>query len=158
MKALFAFFLNFIGNFEDVGAPALGADSCPPAIACATLAVYTESKGQPMLGQVAVATVIKNRAKDPRYSIAICDVISERGQFDGIASFVPGTQPWRYDKVNWLKALIATEAVFDYNYEGGPCRDALYFYNPAISSANGIAFMRRKTEVCRYGNHVFLSD
>jgi len=55
---------------------------------CITEAVYHEARNQPFNGQVAVANVIRNRAK--RKHKGVCSVIKERKQFsyrDGY--FVP---------------------------------------------------------------------
>jgi hypothetical protein len=53
---------------------------------CLASAVYWESKGEPLAGQLAVAEVIINRAASGRFAPTLCGVITQRSQF----SFVRG--------------------------------------------------------------------
>lgn len=48
---------------------------------CLASAVYFESRGEPLAGQLAVAQVILNRATSGRYPATACGVITQRGQF-----------------------------------------------------------------------------
>ena len=48
---------------------------------CLASAVYFESQGEPLAGQLAVAQVILNRVKSGRYAGSVCGVITQRGQF-----------------------------------------------------------------------------
>lgn len=47
------------------------------AIACLATAVYFEARGEPMVGQVAVAQVIVNRVYDERFPDTVCDVVKQ---------------------------------------------------------------------------------
>ena len=47
------------------------------AIACLATAIYFEARGEPMVGQVAVAQVIMNRVYDERFPNSICDVVTQ---------------------------------------------------------------------------------
>lgn len=49
--------------------------------ACLTEAIYFESKGEPLNGQIAVAHVILNRAASGKYPASICGVVNQKGQF-----------------------------------------------------------------------------
>ena len=53
---------------------------------CLAGAVYFESKGEPLDGQLAVAKVIMNRTLSGRFAKSLCGVVMQRGQF----SFVRG--------------------------------------------------------------------
>ncbi len=53
---------------------------------CLATAVYFESKGEPLEGQLAVAQVIMNRVEDGRFGRDICSVVKAPKQF----SFVRG--------------------------------------------------------------------
>ena len=55
---------------------------------CLAGAIYFESKGEPLVGQLGVAKVILNRTKSGRYPGDVCAVIKQRGQF----GFVRGGQ------------------------------------------------------------------
>jgi spore germination cell wall hydrolase CwlJ-like protein len=61
------------------------------ALLCLTLALYYEARNEPLVGQVAVAHVVMNRAEnDPN---KVCKVIAEPGQF-------PWYKRGRFDSVN----------------------------------------------------------
>jgi len=74
------------------------------ATKCLATAVYYESAGEPMAGQRAVAQVVLNRLRNPRYPKTICEVVyqgAERRtgcQFsfacDGSIRRVPGVASW----------------------------------------------------------------
>ena len=51
-------------------------------ILCVALAVYFESRGEPLEGQRAVASVVWNRRNDPRWPNHTCEVVAEEGQFE----------------------------------------------------------------------------
>lgn len=58
------------------------------SIACVALAVYFEARGEPELGQYAVAEVIVNRMVDPAFPDTACEVVSEdRGPKDWDCQF-----------------------------------------------------------------------
>ena len=46
-------------------------------LACLATAIYFEARGEPMVGQVAVAQVVLNRVYDERYPDTICDVVKQ---------------------------------------------------------------------------------
>ena len=47
------------------------------ALFCLAMAIYFEARGEPMVGQVAVAQVVINRVTDYRYPDDICAVVKE---------------------------------------------------------------------------------
>lgn len=51
------------------------AASSPAQLTCLAQAVYFEARGEPLLGQFAVAEVVMNRVDDPRYPATICSVV-----------------------------------------------------------------------------------
>jgi spore germination cell wall hydrolase CwlJ-like protein len=69
---------------------------------CLATAVYFESQGEPLEGQLAVAQVVLNRAASGQYPASLCGVVKQKAQF----SFVHGG---RFPRVNtacdgWRKA------------------------------------------------------
>ena len=46
-------------------------------LACMATAIYFEARGEPMVGQVAVAQVIMSRVYDERYPNTICEVVKQ---------------------------------------------------------------------------------
>ena len=51
------------------------------ALLCLTLNVYHEARGEPFLGQVAVAEVTLNRVDDLRWPDTVCEVVYQPYQF-----------------------------------------------------------------------------
>lgn len=67
---------------------------------CLATAVYFESKGEPLEGQLAVAQVVMNRAVSGRFPTTLCGVVKQRAQFSFVRggafpSFDAGCQAWR---------------------------------------------------------------
>jgi hypothetical protein len=53
---------------------------------CLATAVYFESMGEPLEGQLAVANVVINRAKSGRYPTSWCGVVKQKSQFSFVRS------------------------------------------------------------------------
>ena len=70
---------SFASLAEAVAAQSPGIDD--EHLRCLASAVYFESQGEPLAGQLAVAQVILNRVKSGRYAGNVCGVITQRGQF-----------------------------------------------------------------------------
>lgn len=75
------------------------ADSDDDGVRCLATAIYYESKGEPLAGQLAVGHVILNRAKSGRYPADVCGVVTQRGQFSfvrgGVLPVVAANAAWR---------------------------------------------------------------
>lgn len=112
---------------------------------CVATAVYYESKGEPVAGQLAVARVIMNRAKSGRFAKTPCGVVTQRSQFSfvrgGVLPGVPDNAMWRQAK------LIAKMAMQD-GY-AGPAASALYFHAKRVSPG------WNRTSLGAIGNHIF---
>ena len=105
-------------------------------------AVYSEARGEPYKGQVAVAAVILNRVRDPRFPNSITEVIFE---------------PWAFTAVHdgqfWLNpdpqiANPIEDALKGWDPSGG----AVFYYNPAKVTSYWI-FSRQVIDVI--GRHYF---
>ncbi|MEO6248708.1 MAG: cell wall hydrolase [Sphingomicrobium sp.] len=67
---------------------------------CLATAVYFESKGEPLEGQLAVAQVVMNRAASGRYPPTLCGVVKQHAQFSFVRhgafpSLDPNCNGWR---------------------------------------------------------------
>lgn len=95
----------------------------PGALLCMSLALYFEARGEPELGQIAVAQVIMNRVEDKRWPDSVCDVVFQKKQFSFYWDGEPETP---YDTRAWNKAVTLSEAVL----KGGsrPITDAVYYH------------------------------
>lgn len=105
-------------------------------------AVYSEARGEPFQGQVAIAEVILNRVEHPDFPDTISAVIY---------------QPWAFTAVHdgqfWLtpndQAYEAVEAALaGENPSGG----AVFYYNPVTASNRWI---RSRPIITTIGKHVF---
>lgn len=122
------------------------SDQIDEDLRCLAGAIYFESKGEPLAGQLAVAEVILNRADSGRFGKSICSVVKQPGQF----SFVRGGQLPSIDpsRPAWRTALaVARVAVAD--AWDGTAADALYFHARRVSPGWG------RVKVAAIGNHVF---
>ena len=116
------------------------------SLRCLAGAIYFESKGEPLAGQLAVANVIINRTKSGRFPTEICSVIKQRGQFGFvrrglIPSIDEGRAAWR---TAMAVAKVALVAAWD-----SPAPRALYFNTPDRVPA------ARLTRIASIGNHIF---
>ena len=113
---------------------------------CLARAVYYESKGEPLTGQLTVAEVVINRAESGRFPSTLCGVVRQRGQF----SFVRGgripTPP--QGSRDWRTAVAIARIAMRDLADGGAPR-ALFFH------ARHVRPGWRHTRVATIGNHVF---
>ncbi|EQB31029.1 cell wall hydrolase [Sphingobium ummariense] len=143
-------------NFNEGSEPAsslaalVDAQGAPEALddemKCLAGAVYFESKGESLEGQLAVARVIINRAKSGRFADSLCGVVYQPSQF----SFVRGRgmPPIRLESRDWREAVaiarIAMADSWDSKAEG-----ALFFHARRVSPGWG------KARLALIDNHVF---
>lgn len=55
--------------------------------ACLAESIYREARGEPFLGKIAVAQVVINRTKNPKFPDTICKVVFQPGQFTWTAQY-----------------------------------------------------------------------
>lgn len=114
---------------------------------CIAVAVYFESKGESLQGQLSVAEVVLNRARSPRFPSTACGVVRQRGQF----SFVRRGRfpPVARSSPAWRKAVaiahIAREDLAD-----SPATKALFFHARYVRPG-----WRGLKRVATVGNHIF---
>jgi spore germination cell wall hydrolase CwlJ-like protein len=110
---------------------------------CLATAVYFESRGEPLEGQLAVAQAIVNRVESGRYASSICGVVKQRGQFSFDHSRTPTAGR------DWQTAQgVARIAADDMWKEIAP--RAISFHAARLSPG-----WRGKTRIAQIGNHVF---
>ena len=113
---------------------------------CLAGAVYFESKGEPLLGQLAVAEVILNRAKSGRFPSSVCGVVFQPSQF----SFVRGGSlpPINKSSRAWREAVAISTIATEKSWSSGVGK-ALFFHADHVSPG------WRLTRVAALGNHIF---
>jgi spore germination cell wall hydrolase CwlJ-like protein len=123
-------------------------DNMSDDMRCLAQAIYFESRGEPLDGQLAVARVIINRTESSQFPDDYCSVVTQRAQF----SFVRGgaipnpntsSQAWQRAKAI---ARIAHQEMWD--SEAG---DALFFHASHVSPR----WARTKVARARIDSHIF---
>ncbi|ADL07523.1 cell wall hydrolase [Thermosediminibacter oceani] len=105
--------------------------------------VAGEAAGEPYVGQVAVAAVILNRVKSPKFPNTIAEVIYQPGAFESVSN----GQIWaRYPSRTNFKA--AQDALNGWD----PTYGSLFFWNPS-KRVNPWIWTRRI--ITQIGDHVF---
>ena len=122
------------------------ADDVDATQRCLAGAIYFESKGEPLAGQLAVANVIINRSKSGRFPTDVCSVVKQRGQF----SFVRGGEIPSIDegRSSYRTALAVAKIALAAAWES-PAPKALFFNTPNRRPAGNV------TKIAMIGNHVF---
>lgn len=116
--------------------------SMTAALLCLSMAVYQEARGEPLIGQIAVAHVVLNRVRSSAYPTGICPVITQDAQF----SF-----RWEAPKnsIAWEVAVrVADDAINGRTFD--PTGGALN-YNAVYVHPTWTAGMEGR----RIGNHIF---
>lgn len=105
-------------------------------------AVYGEARGEPLIGQVAVAAVILNRLDDPRFPKSIPAIIFQPGAFTAVS-----------DGQIWLTPNPqARKAVMDAIQGWDPTDGAVYYFNPATATSKWIW---SRPQIKKIGKHIF---
>ena len=127
-------------------------DALPPATGnaewqCLAEAIYFESRGEPLDGQIAVAEVVLNRRDDRQFPSTVCGVTKQGCQFsytcDGHSDTMrTGTARDRSEKLASLMLAGRERAL-----SGG----ALYFHTRAVRPD----WSRRFTRTTTIGHHIF---
>ena len=112
---------------------------------CMAGAIYFESKGEPLTGQLAVADVILNRTRSGRFPRTICSVVTQPGQF----SFVRGGRVPDIADCAYYRTAIAVARVAMADAWQSPARDALFFH------ARRVAPGWHREHIATSGNQVF---
>lgn len=106
--------------------------------------VYAESKGEPFIGKIGVASVILNRLSHPHFPKSIREIIFQKNAFscidDGYQHIEPDEET--YEAID--------EAMRGYD----PTDSAVFFYNPKTATCQWIKKVS-KIQTIQIGNHVF---
>lgn len=116
-----------------------------PELRCLAGAVYFESRGESLAGQLAVAHVVINRAKSGRFPKSLCGVVHQPSQF----SFVRGGRmPAIRNAAQWTNAVAIAQIARDGSWKT-QAPGALFFHARYVSPG------WRKTRVASIDNHIF---
>jgi N-acetylmuramoyl-L-alanine amidase len=113
---------------------------------CLAGAVYFESKGESLAGQLAVARVVMARANSGRFPTTLCGVVFQKSQF----SFVRGGDmpPIATGSSHWRNAVAISKIALDGSWKS-PVEGALFFHARHVSPG------WRLTRLGSVDNHIF---
>ena len=117
-------------------------------VKCLAQAVYFESRGEPLSGQLAVARVVVNRASSATFPDDYCSVVTQRAQF----SFVRGgniPEPNRSSQA-WHRAKAIARIAHRELWQS-EVGDALYFHATHVSPR----WARKMQTRARIDSHIF---
>lgn len=134
------------GNLSDTVGTFRGNMGLSGEERCLAGAVYFESKGEPLEGQMAVAHVILNRVSSGRFAGSICGVVYQKSQFSFVRggrmpSIPEGSEQWK------TAVAVAKTALAD--AWDSPVGGAMYFHATYVSPGWNRARVRT------IGNHIF---
>nr|WP_245001121.1 spore cortex-lytic enzyme [Caldalkalibacillus thermarum] len=104
--------------------------------------VYGEARGESFEGQVAVAAVVLNRLKSPKFPNTVKEVIFEPRAFTAVADGQYYQRPNR----------DAYRAVYHAIRGWDPSEGALYYFNPDVATSGWIW---SRPQIKRIDNHIF---
>ena len=115
---------------------------------CLAGAVYFESRGEPLTGQLAVAQVVINRADSKRFPDNYCSVVFQRAQFSFVKNaqmprIKTGSEAWRRAKAI---ARIAHEGMWE-----SEAADSLFFHAKYVNPS----WSRKKVARATINQHIF---
>ncbi|MBD1378635.1 spore cortex-lytic enzyme [Bacillus sp. IB182487] len=105
-------------------------------------AVYGEARGEPYIGQVAIAAVILNRIESPTFPDTAAGVIYEPLAFTAVAD----------GQINLTPNEQAKEAVLDAINGWDPTENATYYFNPNTATSSWIW---GRPQIKKIGKHIF---
>lgn len=104
--------------------------------------VYSESRGEPYTGQVAVAAIVLNRVKSSSFPNTVAGVVYQAGAFDAVSD----------GQINLNPDATARKAAQDAMNGWDPTYGCIYYFNPATATSKWIW---SRPQVIRIGKHIF---
>lgn len=134
------------GDLKSMVAQLRSTDPGSRELECLAVGIYFESKGEPLIGQLAVGEVIANRAKSGRFPSTYCGVLFQRKQF----SFIRGKKLPKAPRTSraWQTA-VAIARIVDQDLKDSAADKALFFHAKRVSPR------WKLKRVASIGNHIF---
>jgi len=125
---------------------------------CLALAIYHESRNQPLEGRIAVAAVVLNRVRTGAYPNSICAVVFDRCQFSWVCDrrkqYNPEFHANVIERRAWRDAVqLANDIIVDYNRRTfvDITQGATFFHAVYVRPH----WRNHKTVTLRIGAHIF---
>lgn len=138
-------------SYADYGKPQSGGDEL-----CLAKAIYFEARGEPELGQAAVAQVIMNRVEAPHFPDSVCDVVYQGShrrnacQFSFACDGIPETPR---EKQAWERAQTLAEQIVDGERPAQNLVKADHFHAVHVQPP----WASRMSRLGQVGRHIFYS-
>jgi len=104
--------------------------------------VNAEARGEPYVGQVAVAAVILNRISDPAFPKTIADIVYQPQAFSSVAD----------GQINLPPSADALRAAQEAVSGSDPSKGAVFFFNPDKTSNK---YIWSRPQIIKIGHHIF---
>ena len=119
---------------------------------CLAVAVFFESRSQPIEGQYAVAEVVMNRVESDRWPNTICDVVFQDKQFsfthDGASDHI---HKYTDNPIDWRAALMARTVALEVFGRGDTSITSTHYHNLSVSPS----WTKEYLKDGRIGDHIF---
>ena len=109
----------------------LDIEQANASLNCMALAIYSEAHTESIGAKRAVAQVILNRFRDGHFGKDICDVVYQRGQFQGVYDVATGRHEYPSEE-DFLKTKLIALDVYFHKVSVPIGNDILYFYDDSI--------------------------
>ncbi len=127
---------------------------------CLAMNIYFEARGEPTVGQVAVAMVTMNRVLSKRYPSSICKVVWQRRQFswthDGRSDRPKDTKAWKLAQK--IAGFVHSKYITYKDLSNGALdltNGALHYYAPKLADPR---WSKHKEVTREIGNHRFMKS
>ena len=123
--------------------------ACLQDVSCNKLAeaIIFEARGEPDIGKAAVAQVILNRAKDPRWGDSIKEVVHQPHQFSYLKDKHKQTPPTKHD---WITARKIAHGVISGTISN-PVGEATHYHSTRVEPK----WAKKLEPVAKIGQHIF---
>jgi len=128
-------------------------------IKCLAMNVYHEARGEPTLGQYAVAIVTMNRVSSRYYPDDVCRVVyqsawssTNRRQIAAFSWTLDALEDIPQNSDAWGKAFNIATAVYQEEHAGSDkIKDALFYHADYVKPR----WASKKTKIAKIGRHIF---
>ena len=104
--------------------------------------VYSEARGEPYVGQVAVAAIVLNRVSHSSFPNSVAGVVYQSGAFDAVSD----------GQINLTPDSTAKKAAQDAINGWDPTYGCIYYFNPSTATSKWIW---SRPQVLPIGKHIF---
>lgn len=106
--------------------------------------IYSEARGEPYKGQVAVGAVVMNRIQSSQFPDTIKEVVFQKGAFTAVSD----GQYWLTPNETAYKAALDAVRGWD------PTYNSIYYFNPDTATS---AWIWSRPQNIQIGKHIFAS-